>query len=245
MDTRAYLLLVSEIMGVAGVTLLISLSKSFRNHPTLGFKYPRREAVVSLILFSSIFLAAIFIWPQKAGLAAVLPGLDSQLWLQLQMAGGALVLFVAVLAIRRQPLRSAGWNKPLLMPSLRYGMALILLSVFLRGVVFDIMRGLSQEIWLALLLWLGIALAEETIFRGYLQLRLSAYFNERIGWAVTALLFVLWQIPRWMLNPADFWLQLILGMVRSVLYGWMMQHTRHPVGIALYRAVSGWVGLIG
>ncbi len=244
METRDFILAGSEVLGVIAVMLLAGLSKSIRLRTPLGFKYPRREAVVALTMFSLVlFLSILFyngIIPTPEPLLAV----SVELWQQLIAGLAALMLFVLVLYIRKQPARSAGWSKALLSPSLRLGLALVFMAVFLRGAIFSLMNGITTPEIAGLLVWLVLAMAEETVFRGYIQLRLNSYFGEKFGWLITALVFLLWQLPRLMLHPETIWLRLVFVAVQAVLLSWLMKRSGHVAGIALYRAVSEWIWLL-
>jgi len=244
MDSRTLILAGSEVMGVIAVMLLAGLSKSIRQRPLLGFKYPRREAVISLTLFSLLLALSILFYngiiPAPQPFVTVPP----ELWQQLVAGLIALLLVLALLYIRRQPIRSAGWNKAMLSPSLRLGLALAFLAVFLRGAIFSLMDGVSPAELSGLVVWLLLALAETTIFQGYIQLRLTSFFGDRFGWLAAAAVFLLWQLPRLLLQPETFWVRLGLAAVQAVLLSWLMKRSGHVAGIALYRAVSEWIWLL-
>lgn len=244
METRTLILAGSELLGVIAVMLLAGMSKSISQRPLLGFKYPRREVVVALTLFSVVlFLAILFyngIIPTPEPLLAV----SVELWQQLIAGLVALLLIMLVLYIRKQPARSAGWSKALLSPSLRLGLALVFMAVFLRGAIFSLMNGITTPEISGLLVWLVLAMAEETVFRGYIQLRLSAFFGEKYSWLITALIFLIWQLPRLMLHPETIWIRLALAAAQAVLLSWLMKRSGHVAGIALYRAVSEWIWLL-
>ena len=244
MDSRTLILAGSEVMGVIAVMLLAGLSKSIRQRPLLGFKYPRREAVISLTLFSLLLALSILFYngiiPAPQPFVTVPP----ELWQQLVAGLIALLLVLALLYIRRQPIRSAGWNKAMLSPSLRLGLALAFLAAFLRGAIFSLMDGVSPAELSGLVVWLLLALAETTIFQGYIQLRLTSFFGDRFGWLAAAVVFLLWQLPRLLLQPETFWVRLGLAAVQAVLLSWLMKRSGHVAGIALYRAVSEWIWLL-
>ncbi len=166
MDNRNLILAGSEILGVIAIVLLASLSKSIRQRALLGFKYPRREAVVSLSLFSLLLLAAILFYTGVIPTPTPLLAVTSTLWQQLLAGLVALLVIMLALYIRQQPIRSAGWSKAMFGPSSRLGLALVFLTIFLRGAIFKLMDGVSTPEIAGLLVWLVIALAEETVFRG-------------------------------------------------------------------------------
>jgi membrane protease YdiL (CAAX protease family) len=244
MDSRALILLASELMGVIAVMLLAGLSKSIRLRRPLGFKYPRREAVVSLTLFSLIMFGAILFYTGVIPTPQPLFDIPEELWQQLLAALVALAVTLLALFIRKQPIRSAGWSNALLSPSFRLGLALVFLTVFLRGAIFQLINGISRVEITGLIIWLIIAFAEETVFRGFLQLRVTSFFGEKFGWLVTALVFIIWQIPRLILHPETIWIRLAIVAVQAVLLCWLMKRSGHVLGIALYRASSEWIWLL-
>ncbi len=244
MDSRTLILAGSEVLGVIAVMLLAGLSKSVRERPLLGFKYPRREAGFTLILFSLLMALAILFYTGTIPVPQPLVNVPGELWAQLVAGLIALLLVLALLYIRRQPIRSAGWNKAMLSPSLRLGLALAFLAIFLRGAIFSLMDGVSPAELSSLVVWLLLALAETTVFQGYIQLRLSSFFGDRFGWLAAAAAFFLWQLPRLLLQPETLWIRLAITVIQTVLLSWLMKRSGHVAGIALYRAVSEWIWLL-
>lgn len=250
MDTRQLLALASEMIGALAVTMLLTINPKVRQHPPLGFRYPRREGILSLALFIGLFLLALLIYGGQVRVVQILPeGSPPDLTGLYQRTAIALVgalIFLAALAYRRQPLRSAGWNRPLLSASLQIGLAVAILTIFLRGIFTTLLKGVSAEQGLALLLLLLLGLGEETVFRGYIHLRLSAWLGSTPGWLATAGLYTLWQLPRLVgaLPPGQLLLELGLALLQGLLLGWMMQKGKHVLAPALYRAISGWIVFI-
>ncbi len=243
--SRNFLLLkLAETLGVIAVMLIASTSGRLVFRP-VDFKYPTREGRVSTGLFVVIFVLA---------LAYYLGGLDFRLPLDdfLQPFGQRLVLALVGLAIvavalfyRRQPLLSAGWGrKQNLTMGLRMGAMLIFFSIFLRGKLPAIIDGITAQEGLALLLILLTSLCEETIFRGYLQLRVSSWLGKTQGWLIVSAAFVVWQLPRLLLDLPNIWINLLLIVVQSLLLGWLMQKSGHVAAPVLFRAISDWLGLI-
>ncbi|MEM5776503.1 MAG: CPBP family intramembrane glutamic endopeptidase, partial [Anaerolineaceae bacterium] len=117
-------------------------------------------------------------------------------------------------------------------------------TIFLRGKLMSIVNGVSAEEGVALALLLGISLAEETIFRGYLQLRMVSWLGQPAGWLAAAGMFILWRLPWVMVSAADVWVSLAVLVIQSVLLGWVMQKTGHTAAPALYRAISDWLTFV-
>jgi membrane protease YdiL (CAAX protease family) len=239
LNFNSILLYVSEWLGVVAVTWLVRLSARLKVRP-VAFKYKTREGYVSLGLFLSILALAYFYFTR------VNPAPDwlGLLWQRLVVDGIALAIFVVALLGRGQPLFSAGWGRATISLAFRIGLALAFLTIFLRGKVFSIINGVSGQEGLALLVCLGIGLAEETIFRGYIQLRLCFWLGERWGWLATAGLFLIWQIPRLAADPANLPLNLLVVAGQGLVSGWLAQSTGGVIAPAIYRAISEWVGFL-
>ena len=239
MNLNTILLYVSEWLGVVAVTWLVRLNTRLKARP-VGFKYPAREGYVSLGLFVSILALAYFFFTRISPAPDAL-GLLLQ---RLTVDGIALAIFAVALLGRGQPLRSAGWGKAATTLGVRMGVALAFLTIFLRGKVFSIIDGVTPQAGLALLACLGIGLAEETIFRGYIQMRLSFWLGERWGVLATAGLYVVWQIPRLAADPANLLINLLIVAVQGVVLGWLALTGGNALAPALYRAISEWAGYL-
>ncbi|NTU75053.1 MAG: CPBP family intramembrane metalloprotease [Anaerolineaceae bacterium] len=250
MIPNSLLLNVMEWLGAVGATMLLSLAPIFKV-PAIGFRYARREGTVAFSLFSLMFILA-FQYYRMVGDLPIPPDLmtraDQPLILvgleKIAIAAAAMfAVYLAATLLRGQPLRSAGWNRKLLGGALRMGFGVALVVLFLRGKALTILGGVSTEEITALLLWLGIAFAEETVFRGYIQLRFQAWLGDRWGWLATAGLFTLWYLPgRLGALPLNVFLWgLLFALVQALILGWMMKKSNHVAAPFLYRAISGWL----
>jgi membrane protease YdiL (CAAX protease family) len=242
--TRNFLLLkLAETLGVVAVIMLVGTSGRLIYRP-VNFKYPLREGRVSVIVYVLI-LAIAFLLYQTGLKLDFLENLQTPLTRQFVLSLLSLGVAAAALYFRRQPLLSAGWgNRQNMRLGLIIGLILIFLTVFLQGKFMSIIRGFTKQDGILLLLMFGISLAEETIFRGFLQLRFNAWLGKPNGWLLTSALFIFWQIPRLLTAPTHFWINLGVLAVQSFLLGWIMQKSGHVLAPALYRAVSNWVTLI-
>ncbi len=239
MNLNSILLYISEWLGVVAVTWLVWLNPRMKARP-VGFKYPAREGYVSLGLFASILALAYFFFTRTSPA----PDALGLLWQRLTVDGIALAIFAVALLGRGQPLRSAGWGKIATNLGWRIGLALAILTIFLRGKTSTIIAGVSTQDGLALLACLGIGLAEETIFRGYIQMRLCFWLGQRWGMLATAGLFVIWQIPRLISDPANLPINLLIVAVQGLVVGWLALTSGSALAPALYRAISEWVGFL-
>ncbi len=242
MPTSTLLLTLAEYIGVVAVTMIAAISPGFANRRPLVFKYPRREGIISLILFVLILLVNFLVI--SSGTVAPLGRLGGnfgELWPRLLVAFLSLLAFGAALLVRRQPLLSIGWSRQLLGQSFRMGITLVFLTVFLRGQFMTLVRGITAAQGYILIAWTLIALVEETIFRGFIQLRLTSWLGDIAGWLITALLFVVWQVPFLLTNPAALPINLVLAVLRALLLGWIMRRTGHVLSLVMWRAVSEWL----
>jgi membrane protease YdiL (CAAX protease family) len=235
----------SEWLGVIAVLMILQRTGSLKIRPTL-FQYPQREKWAALGVYALALAIAVMVY-RLPFTPAVIPGLSASPGLEKQAFLALLCLLPAIVALlyRKQPLLSAGWGRrTALNMGLRVGLMLVFLTIFLRGKIYSLLGGLTAAEGMALLALVILSLAEETLFRGFLQLRLCSWLGDRYGWLITALLFLIWQVPRLLLNPAEFWLNLGMRAIQSLLAGWIMLKCNHVLAPALYRSVSDWLSLI-
>jgi membrane protease YdiL (CAAX protease family) len=155
--------------------------------------------------------------------------------------------FIIALLIRRQPLLSVGLAQRLLRPSLSLGFALALMSIFLQGKLSKILFGLTTSLGYALVAALLIGLAEEFVFRGFIQLRLSGWLGDIQGWLASTGLFVLWRLLIAVLAGASFaslGLTLLYLLAFSLLQGWMMRKCNHIAAPVIFHAVHLWISML-
>lgn len=251
MDTRQLILLASEMIGAVAVTMLLTISPRFKQMRPLGFLYPRREGILSLVLFAGLLILAFLVYGGQISVKNILPAASAAsveaLYQQAAVALVGAIIFGAALAYRRQPIRSAGWNRPLLSPALQVGIAIVILTIFLRGKFSTILHGVSAEQGLAIGILLVLSLAEEFVFRGYIQLRLISWLGQIPGLLVTTVLYTAWQLPRLLgtMSTPDLLIQLGISALQGLLCGWMMLKCRHILAPAMYRAISGWITFLG
>lgn len=240
MSSAEILLLISEWLGVGALTWISGLSKRFQRRP-IKFLYQRRE---NIFTFSMFALALLIGWLIKAqwNLAFTIEAgnLPPELVLRLALAVVLLVPFLIALLYRRQPARTLGWSGTF-KPSLQLGFGLLALVVFLHGKFFSLINHASTATGVLILILLAIALLEESVFRGYIFIRLTAGFGEIPGLVMTALLSTLWQTIFFINFSAP--LGAILAgitvtLVQSLILGWIMLKAGHVIAPALYKTVA-------
>ena len=245
MNLNPILSQLSEWMGVFAVAMLAGLSARFARRP-LQFVYGTRELTYSFSLYALILAAAVFLYQFARPALVAQPDASAPLG-RLLLALGCLIPFVLALVLRAQPVRAIGWGGKTLRPALILGAALGLLAIFLRGKVFAVLGGLNGAQGAALVYWLLIALAEETIFRGYLHLRFVSTWGRWPGILITALLYSLWHLPRLLTQStttADALLAVGLAFVQGVVLSYLMDRTGNVVAPGIYRGISEWLAVL-
>lgn len=236
-------------MGAFAVVMIAGTSPLLKLIRRIDFRFPLREATFALSVFAlSYFLAFQYfanpIFQFLLDFSKILPG--GELAQRTLLAVICLVLFLLATFLRGQPLKSIGWSKANLRPGLTLGLLLVIITIVLRGKFSTLLQGVSPEQGGLLLACLLLAVAEETIFRGYIQLRLNSFIGVTWGWLATAFLFLLWQFPGrlWVLPFSEVWPSLVISLAQALLLGWIMRKSGHVSTTILFRAVAAWLILI-
>jgi membrane protease YdiL (CAAX protease family) len=245
-DLKFWLGNLSEWLGVVAVVMIAGTSPMLKKARQVEFKYPRRESNMALSLFVLVYVFAFIYFHTEIfnflkAAADGFPGGDYAV--RMILAVVALIPFIVALIARGQPFKSAGWGKENTRIGLLVGLLLAVLTIFLRGKFMTILAGTANAQLGLLAVLLIYSLAEETIFRGYIQLRMESRLGERWGWLATAGIFLLWQLPgRLNVLPfAELWPILVISLANALVLGWIMKKSRHVLAPALYRAISLWV----
>jgi membrane protease YdiL (CAAX protease family) len=249
LDLKYWLGYLSEWLGVIAVVMIAGASPVVRKIRRVEFRYPQREGTFALTLFALLFFFAFQAFSNKifeflrTASAAFAGG---ELALRMLIAAISLLPVIILLIARGQPLKSTGWSRENTRAGLMMGLLLAVLTIFLRGKFTSLLNGITTEQGSLLLVLLILCLAEETIFRGYIQLRLMSFLGTTWGWLATTLLYLLWQLPGrlWISQLSTAWPEILITLVQALLLGWMMRKTYHVAAPALYRAVSAWLLLI-
>ncbi len=236
---------IPEFLGVTAVLWMVTTSKRFI-YRQIGFVHKQRDGVVALSLWLLAMILEIAIYTGAIPIPTM-PGIQSFtsavpiLSIQPVAAVLALVVVLASMLYRRQPPKSAGWNRLTLRTSLLAGLALALLAVFLRAKFTAIFSGVSPAQVNALILVAITALAEETVFRGYLQQRLVWWIGKRWGFLLTAGLYLAWRLPLILAMPQELLaVNLVVTGIQSLLLGWAMLSFGNVTAPLIYSAISVW-----
>jgi membrane protease YdiL (CAAX protease family) len=248
-DPKFWLGYLSEWLGVIAVVMIAGISPMVKKIRRIEFRYPRRDATFALIVFALMFFFAFMFFTNQLfeplrDFAGAFPGGEySQ---RMFVALIAIVPVIILLIVRGQPPKSTGWSKENTRANITLALMLVILVIFLRGKFIPLLQGVSTEQGSLLLVVLIWCLVEETIFRGYIQLRLMSFLGTTWGWLATSLLYVLWQLPG---NPvftsfATEWPSLVIALVQGLLLGWIMRKTYHVAAPAFLRVAATWLMLL-
>jgi membrane protease YdiL (CAAX protease family) len=248
-DLKFWLGYASEWLGVAAVVMIAGVSPMLKRIRQIEFRYPRREAGYSLTLYALTYLVAFQYFSNPIfdfikNLSKFFSG--GELAERMILAVICLIPFLLAMILRGQPLKSIGWGKENLKAGAITGFLLVMLTLVLRGKFLTLLSGVNQEQANLLLVWALLALAEETIFRGYIQLRLTTFLGSTWGYLATVALYMLWQLPGriWTMTFTELWPTLLISLVQALLLGWIMRKSGHVLAPALYRIAAGWFLLL-
>lgn len=236
----------SEWLGVIAVVMIAGVSPLLKKIRLLDFRYPQREANFAFSMFAliNVFAYLYFSNPIFSFLRAASSNFaGGEVAQRMLLAVICLLPFIVALIARGQPLKSVGWGRENLRAGLTVGLMLGILTIFLRGKFLTILAGITPQQASMLLVYLILAFAEETIFRGYIQPRLQSRIGQRWGWLATAALFTLWQLPGriYILPFVSYWPVLVISLIQGLILGWIMQKSGHVLAPMLYRALSAWM----
>lgn len=239
----------SEWLGVIAVVMIAGVSPILKKVRRVDFLFPKRESAFAFSLFALVYVFAFQFFTNP--IFTFLKNFAANFWggevaERTLLAVICLLPFVIALIARGQPLKSIGWHPDNLRAALSVGLMLAILTIFLRGKFMTLIGGVSKVQLSALGVYLLLAVAEETIFRGYIQLRLQSQIGQRWGWLATAGLYTLWQLPGriWIMPFSSLWIIALVGLVQGLLLGWIMQKSGHVLAPILYRAISAWMIVI-
>ena len=233
----------SEWLGAIAVTLFARLSPRCKFRP-VGFQYPKRELWVTNTLYFVAICGALWFYQPGRGLPAADPLGAEFLPSRMILGIGITILAAVTLLLRRQPLKSAGWSKETFMPALQLGLAIGFAAIFLSGKMMRVISGTTSTNIALLGMAIVLCAAEETVFRGFIQLRLNSLIGTKFGWIITAVAHILWQLPMIFLYPGSFPVNLLIIAASSFVSGYMMLRCGNVFASTIYRSISVWIHLL-
>jgi len=144
--------------------------------------------------------------------------------------------------------RACGWGRERVGRALALGALFAAGALLLRARPFAPQRLALPDTWWALAAYAVVALAEETLYRGFLQGRLEAWLGRWPGYLVTALLFTALHLPARLLGGEPLAQALTYAAVQllpmALLFGLAMLAARHTATPTLLHLAWNWASVI-
>jgi len=149
---------------------------------------------------------------------------------------------------RRVGWAACGWGRERLGRAVGLGVLLGAAALLLRARPFAPERLALADTWWALATYAVVAVAEETLFRGFLQRRLVAWLGRWWGWLATSLLFTAIHLPARLLGGDPLAHALTYAAVQllpmALLFGGAMLAANHAAAPALLHLAWNWASVI-
>jgi len=230
------------------VTLLLDRKGLFKRIQ-VNIISPRRESMLGLFLVALTILLWLLL---KIGLSPVIEQIRSaegpwpnyslaHMGLQLFSSGVGFTPFALALLVRRQGLLTIGLSRNNLISSAFLGVLLgcftIASYISVYGNVPTLVSGFSTSSLYYLVAMLSVGCVEEAIFRGYLQLRLTAWLGSFRAWILTAIVFTLGHFGQSIWGLASVF-------CTGLVFGWIMLKSKNILGLSIWHAFMDWVWIL-
>jgi len=143
---------------------------------------------------------------------------------------------------------ACGWRHERVGRALALGVVLGAGALLLRAQPFAPERLAISDTWWALPTYAVVALAEETLYRGFLQGRLEEWLGRWPGYLITALLFTVLHLPARLLAGQPLAQALTYAMVQllpmALLFGVAMLAANHTAAPALLHLAWNWATML-
>ena len=248
--------LATFVIAIAlGVPLVFIFSKALKLRPqTIMVSEKKKEGFLSLLVFAAVLVATVGIywfydkvWVRATLTADPLYVLRDTIWV-------ALILLPVIAALRwsKQTFESIGVNRKGLKKNFAMGLLTSLVFLLFLGTLASFLGGgfvgFSVPVVYLLMSYIVIGFGEETVFRGYIQTRLTANRGPRIGISVTSLFFVLYNFPLgYFCFSGNILLSLLFALWRfstGLLYGYAFHKSQNLLPSSILHTLLVWGGLL-
>jgi membrane protease YdiL (CAAX protease family) len=242
-----YVAFLISMAALVGLTWLVS-KRGMMEPVSISFSDPRLESLIAMIPTIFLFGLLSFIWVGTTSQNGVTlnEGASPMTTYTLGDAFGQISLnllilfpFFITMALRKQGWETMGLPHKNILSALLIGVLVSLVVITANGKLYAMFWLAGGRIFQCLG-QVGVGFSEEAIFRGYLQVRFSAW-QTKYGWILVAVLFCLWHLPIKLAMGVTSIAQLALSMTMILIYGlvagWAMKFTGNILGLALIHAV--------
>jgi membrane protease YdiL (CAAX protease family) len=246
----------TSILQAAGSLFLIWLITKFRKPQSLEIKFtsPWKEAVPAIAYVAALSLLLLLRYSFVASIAQIAAGpsaFSRQVDPRRALAQWGIyeVIFIApVLFITGANFKTIGLRRKNLVISLGLGLVLSLPFMILNSPLSMLSnRFLNWNALWSLILCLAVGFGEELTFRGFLQIRLSAWMGDIKGFILASGVMALGHIPTLLAvgqSLPQAFLNAMLLMPISLTLGFLMLRTGNVIGPAVLHTVADWVGFL-
>lgn len=235
-----------------GVTYFVSSILKLRAQ-VIGIEAKKREAALALIVFIIVILVVVgfhefynSIWVRRTLTQDPLYVLRESLWL-----GATVLPVVAAFKLTRQRLSTVGISRTNLAKNVAFGFLVSAIFIpiigFMAPFIGGSFIGISVSIGYSLLTLTVTGFCEETVFRGYIQTRLTAYGGALMGISLTTVLFVVFQFPIGYFCLGDIPLAALYALWRistGLVLGYMYHKSQSIVAPGIFHSLVVWVALL-
>ena len=248
-------LLTFVLILAAGVPLVYIVAKLLKLHPKpIEIAEKKKQARLSLTIFVVVFVIAFAILAVYA-YVWVRPNLQEDpiyVFRDIIWTIAILIPLAAAAKLTGQNLDSLGISKKNITKNLAFGFLvsvifiaiLILLAPSLGGGF----AGFSLPAVYSLISLVLIGIAEEIIFRGFIQTRLTAYRGAITGVAVSALLFAFFNFPLgYFCYSGDVLAAFFYGLWRfstGFVFSYMFHRSKNIIPSSIFHALFIWGALL-
>ncbi len=156
-----------------------------------------------------------------------------------------LIPMFVVLARDRLKLSDLQYRKSNLILSLFLGILIGLIFLILSGRILQILKLSKSSLLFAGLQYLVVGFAEETLFRGYVQVRFIAQWGFWKGFISTSVIFCLWHFPTYSLGMNMSFsaasIEVIKVLPLSLLLGYSLEKTGNIITPVMIHLFINWV----
>jgi len=243
------------VVVAIGVPLVYAVSKLLKLHSQpIDIAEKRKEATSSLIVFAVVFIIAFailavyaYVWVRQNLEEDMIYVLRDVIW-----TASILVPVVSALKRNRQSLGSIGISRKSLGKNLAFGFIASLLFVAILSLLAPSLdgsyAGFSLPMSLSLISLIIVGVAEELIFRGYIQTRLVAYRGAVVGVAISTLLFALFNFPLgYFCYSGDILAAFLYAIWRfstGIVLGYMYHRSQNILPSSIFHTLLVWGALL-
>ncbi len=238
---------------VVGVLIVYLLSKALKiRSKSIAIADPKKQATLAIVI-SAVLLVLAFVWFTLSSVLQLepfrVPFDITQAWVVVLGEVTSLLIIIVALKSTRQRLGTIGINKTdmgkMIALGLILGVIYLVVNSLLASSAGEGFAGFSSSLVFAFIFSLIVGFSEEAVWRGYVQIRLSAYGGSIKGLVATSLIFAFGHFPTAYYYEAtgDLLVSLAWILVRvpvSLLFGYIMLKSQNIIPPFIFHLFIDW-----